>query len=175
MSNWHELEEPAFNELLRLSRLYHREAKRCAVSKAYLGGCVLAGAALEALLIAMVHLYGEEIEAAGRVAKTKGKPKRLLDWNLGELLHAAAGASWLPAGLKPGSQWSARRARIGDHAAALRQTRNLIHPGRYLRDHFRSRVTAKYLSHSLEVLGIAVKHLEARVHESLRRSLEAEA
>ena len=145
------------------------------VRRDYLGGCALAGAALEALLLAMVHLYREEVEAAARVAKVRGKPKPLLEWNLGELLEAAAGASWLPAGLKRGSTWDSRRARIGDYAEALRQIRNLVHPGCYLREHSPSRVTSRYLARSLDIVSVAVEHFEARVHECLRRAMEAEA
>ena len=56
-----ELKEELFQELLRICRLYHREAQRCMEAKSYLAGCVMIGAALEADLIAMCHFYSEEI------------------------------------------------------------------------------------------------------------------
>ena len=62
MPRWFEIPEEQFNELLRLARMYRREAKRCMGSKAYLAGCICAASALEAMLTAMLHMYGDEIE-----------------------------------------------------------------------------------------------------------------
>ena len=171
---WHQLEEIEFNELLRLSRVYYREANRCREAKAYLAGCTMSGAALEALLLAMVNLYPSDVEAAGHLPNSKGKTKPLLDWSLGELVEAAARAGWLPTGLQPGAAWSTISARVGDYARVVQQLRNLVHPGRYVRDHSPSRVTKKYLARSLEIIEVANKYLEARVNESLRRQLEHE-
>ena len=152
--------------------MYDREARRAGEGKAHLAGCVMAGAALEAMLLAMVHLYGDELDARA-IAKAKGKPKQLLNWSFADLLKAARIANWLPAGLELGAKWSGRRARIGDYAEALRQTRNLVHPSRYIQDHSPSRVTKRYLSSSLETLEAAISHLEAKVHDSLRKAMEA--
>ncbi len=169
---WFDLDDKEFSELLRLSRLYHREAIRCEDSKAYLAGCAMAGASLEALLLAMVHMYGDEVEAAGFVAKTgKNQAKELRRWTLSELLQTAAGMHWLPAAIQTQEKWSGRRAKIGDYAKELMKTRNLIHPGRYLRDHSPSRVTQKYLTGSIEVLDAAHEQLQAKVHESLARKM----
>jgi hypothetical protein len=74
---WFDLGEDDFNEVLRLSRMYRREASRCETSKSYLAGCAVAAAALEALLLAMIHIYGDEVESAGLVVKAKGRPKQL--------------------------------------------------------------------------------------------------
>jgi hypothetical protein len=168
---WFDLEEQDFNELLRLSRTYYREAVRCEDSKAYLAGRTMAGASLEALLLAMVHIYGNEVEAAGLVPMLKQKPKGLLHRTLSELLRAAAGMNWLPRELPIGGGWNTRRAKIGDYAEVLRQTRNLVHPARYLRDHSPSRVTKRYLVQSIEILEIASRHLREKVNASLRKDL----
>jgi hypothetical protein len=122
----------------------------------------------------MVHLYSDELDASA-IAKSKGKPKPLLKWSFAELLRAARIANWLPAGLELGAKWSGRRARIGDYAEALRQTRNLVHPSRYVQDHSPSRVTTRYLSSSLETLEAAISHFEAKVHASLRKAMDDEA
>jgi hypothetical protein len=63
---WFDLSEDDFTEVLRLSRVCPREASKCQTSKSYLAGCAVAAAALEALLLAMIHIYAGEIEAAGR-------------------------------------------------------------------------------------------------------------
>jgi len=108
---WHDLQETQFNEILRLSRLYYREANRCRTAKAYLAGCAMSGAALEALLIAMAHLYPDDVEASGALPKSKGKPKPILNWSLSELLLVASRAGWLPAGLESGDDWNTQRAK----------------------------------------------------------------
>ncbi len=58
---WFDLEEQDFNELLRLSRTYYREAVRCEGSRAHLAGCTMAGASLEGLLLTMVHIYNKSL------------------------------------------------------------------------------------------------------------------
>jgi len=171
MSDWFFLEEADYNEILRLSRLYHREAGRCGKAKAYVAGCAMAGAALEAALLAMLHLYGEEVQAAGFAAMKKGQPKQLLEWTLAEMLAVAVRMEWLPAALPRGATWSTRKARIGDYAEWVRQLRNLIHPARYLRDHSPARVTRGYAARSLEIFEAAGQHLLARVEVSMRKDL----
>jgi hypothetical protein len=52
-----ELDDNDQAEILRLARFYLNEAKRCEKAKAYLAGCVMLGAALEASLILMVGMY----------------------------------------------------------------------------------------------------------------------
>ncbi len=54
------LTEEQYNEVFRLSRAYYREAHRCRDGKAYLAGCVMMGAALEASLLAFVDCYIDE-------------------------------------------------------------------------------------------------------------------
>ncbi len=171
---WHELNETQFDELLRLSRLYYREAHRCRSAKAYLAGCAMSGAALEALLIAMAHLYPADVETIGELPKSKGKTKHVLDWSLGELVPVAIRAGWMPVGLTPDEDWSRSRAKIGDYVRVVHQMRNFLHAGRYLKKHSPRRVTKKYLERSLEIVDVANTYLEARVHESLRHQLEDE-
>ncbi len=170
-NSWFHLEERDFEELLRLSRTYHREAVRCEDSKAYIAGCTMAGASLEAALLAMVHLNGDRVAAARLVPMLKQRPKPLLKWTLAELVRAAREMNWLPSGLQIGGAWNTRHAKVGDYAEALRQVRNLVHPARYLQDHSPSRVTKKYLKGSIEILQVASKYLVANVHASLRRDL----
>lgn len=169
-SDWFFLDDDEFKAIMRLVREYHRQAVRCEDAKAYLAGCVMVGAALEAALLAMVHLNGPVVETARLMPKVKGAPKRVLKWSLAELVHAARGMGWLPAGLKLEDRWNGRRAKIGDYAEVLRQLRNLIHPARHL-EHSRSRITKKYLSGALVILDVARKHLGAAVAASIKRTL----
>ena len=66
------LPEEQYNELLRLSRLYRREASRCSDGKSYLAACVMIGAALETDLMAFCHCYSKEIPPDA-IPQYKGK------------------------------------------------------------------------------------------------------
>jgi len=146
-----ELTEEQHNEVVRLSRIYYREAHKCKNGKAYLAGCVMMGAALEASLLAFVNCYPGEALCSRNVPTKKGKTKPLVKWSLAELLAVAKERGWLPSGLSLNEQWAAKKAHIGDYAEALRQTRDLVHPVRYALDLPRRRVTKQYLDISFEI------------------------
>jgi hypothetical protein len=161
-------------ELYRLQRFYWQEALRCEESKAHLAGCVMLGSALETILILMVNVYSEEAEQTGKVPMKKGQPKPLLEWQFVELLRVAKAAQWLPSTLNPDDRWSNRKARIGDYAEVVRQVRNLAHPARYAADHYRSRVTAKYLKRQFDVVLLCRDWLSERNNKSLLEHMKAE-
>jgi hypothetical protein len=164
---WFDLSEDDYNELLRLSRAYRREASRCQTSKSYLAGCAVVAAALEALLLAMIHIYGDEVESAGLVVKTNGRPKQLLKWKLHEMIDVAAKMNWLPLTAKGGKG-------IGTYAHQVRQIRNLLHPARYLQDHSASRITARYLKNCVEIVDSANDWLGTKVDASLIKTMQEE-
>lgn len=147
-------------ELYRLLRFYWREAERCQQARAYLAGSVMAASALEALLIAMVNVYADEVETSGVAPVKKGQSRPLVDWNLSELIKVAKTTKWFPFSLDPKEDWNGRKAKIGDYAEVARMIRNLVHPGCYLREHSPNRVTAKYLHRQLEILSSCRDWLE---------------
>src|SRR6266853_67237 len=159
MSAWYSISDEEFNELLRLSRMYRREALKCKGAKAYLAGCITIASALESVLMAMFHLFGDKVQENCRIPTRNGRPKKLLKWTLNELLRVANEMQWLPRGLGDGEEWKARRARIGDYAEFVRQVRNLVHATRYIKDYGKRRVTKRHLQVSLESVEVAVKHL----------------
>jgi len=171
-NKWFDLEEDEFNQLLRISKFYRKQASFCAESKAYLAGCVMSGAALEAVLITFVHLYGEGAEKNVPLPKKNDSIKPLLDWTLNELIQLARKMTWLPSGLHEGENWNTRKAKIGDYAIVLKEIRNLIHPTRYLKDHSPRRITKKYLSRSLEILDTTLEYLAAHNARELKKKLE---
>jgi hypothetical protein len=105
-----ELTEGQEAELHRLVRYYRSEADRCRKARAYLAGCVMAAAALEAILLLMANAYPEEAVASDQVPQRKQRVKPLVDWTLAELVRVAIAASWLPAGLDLTQDWDHRRA-----------------------------------------------------------------
>lgn len=168
------LTEEEVREFWRLYRLYWREAKRCEKANAYLAGCVMLGSALESLLILMVDIYDDEAVATGKAPKKGGKLKPLLDWNLGELLKVAKSAGWLPAGLDLDDDWDGRKAKVGDYAEVARMVRNLDHPGRYRKGHFRGRVTERYLRRQFDVVEASRDWLAHHNEESLLKHMKEE-
>jgi hypothetical protein len=125
------------------------------------------------------HLHGlvlpKEVFSTSSIPRKKnGKPKELMTWNLAELLKISRELSWFPFGLQSNAKWSFRRAKIGDYTGVLQEIRNLVHAGRYLRKHSPSRVTARYLEQSFDVVDLAVKYLGQRVEESLLKQMENE-
>ncbi len=169
------LTEEEEREFWRLYRFYWREAERCEKAKAYLAGCVMLGSALEALLTLMVNVYDEQAAATGKVPVRRKTPKPLLDWDLGELLRVAKAAGWLPAKLDlHKDEWDGRKAKVGDYAEVGRMVRNLAHPGWYRKEHFRGRITPKYLQQQFEVVGACRGWLAYHNNESLLRHLKEE-
>ena len=169
------LSEEEERELRQLSGYYWKEALRCEEAKAYLAGCVMLGSALETLLMLMVDGYADEVEATGTVPILRnGKSLPLLRWNLSQLLKAAKAAGWLPSGLDTSEKWSTRKAKVGDYAEMFRIVRNLAHPGRYVQDHARSRVTARYLERQFEIALACRDWLAKRNNESLRERMRKE-
>ena len=168
------LSEEEFNELMRLCRLYRREARKCMDAKAYLAACILIGAALEADLLAMCDCFADEIPDRVIPKQKNGTPKPLINWTFYQRLRAARSAGWLPAGLDLEDVWVHRKARIGDYAEVVRQIRNLVHASCYITDFPKQRVTNKRMTICYETLEIASDHLQAKVHADLRAKMEAE-
>ena len=162
-------------ELHRLIRLYRRETDRCRVAKAYVAGCVMAGAVLETALILMVNAYPDEASATNKLAQQDKATKPLVKWNLAELLRVAKAADWLPSALEYGKDdWDRKKAKVGDYAEVLRQMRNLAHPSRYMEDHYGKRVKRRHLELAMETINSASTWLYSRIEKSLIEAMKAE-
>ena len=161
-------------ELYRLSRFYWKEALKCEEAKAFLAGSVMLGSALETLLLLMINVYPEEAELTGCVPMRKGVARPLMQWRLADLLKVAKAAHWLPSGLNLEDDWDRRKAKVGDYAEVVRMVRNLVHPARYVEDHYRNRVTAKYLRRQFDVVLLCRDWLVERNSKSLREHMREE-
>ena len=104
----------------------------------------------------------------------RSKPKPLLKWNLADLVAIAKTANWLPAGLALTDHWDSRKAQVGDHAEVVKMLRNLAHPARYVADHYRKRVTRKYLQRQFEFVLHFRDWLSARNNKSLLEHMKTE-
>lgn len=154
------LEDSQSSELFDIETLYCCEARKCKDAQAYTAGCVMLGAALEANLMAMVTLRPNDVAAWYKQRHPEAKSvKRLIDWNLGELLCVANELGWLPAGETLDANPKDRL--IGAHAQDIRILRNLVHPGRYLKDFPGYRITPDTLIALFKVLDGVYQHLHA--------------
>jgi hypothetical protein len=169
-----ELSDDMYNEILRLARLYQREAERCQESKAYLAGCVMIGAAFEASLLAFANCYLEEVLESTATPRRKTEIKPLVDWSLAELLAVAKERNWLPSALSLDDEWNEAKAKIGDYGEVIRQIRNLVHPARFALDWPRKRITKKYLETAFEILDVANEYLFPKLNKSLWEAIEEE-
>ncbi|HVB82700.1 MAG TPA: hypothetical protein VNE82_22460 [Candidatus Binataceae bacterium] len=158
------LDDLQSSELFNIETLYYCEARKCKDAQAYAAGCVMLAAALEANLMAMVTICANHVAACNKLPRGKKKAvKKLLDWNLGELLNVAIELGWLPAGETLGADpkdWP-----IGAHAQVIRMLRNLIHPGRCLKDFTGYQITADTLTASFKVLDGVYLHLHAALSD----------
>jgi hypothetical protein len=169
------LDEAQERELFRLWNYYLAEARRCEKAEAYLAGCTMVAAALEAMLMLMVNAHSDVVEKMKECPKYIGGIKPLIDWNLGQLLAVAKAAHWLPSTLNPQTdEWSDGKARIGDYAEISRLVRNLIHAGNYVKNHPRKRVTARYLAAQFEILDACAGWLEEHNAQRLLEAMRAE-
>lgn len=169
-----ELGEDQFEDLIRIARIYPREARRCMDAKAYVAGCVMIGAALEANLIGMCHLYYEEIppELIPKIPKSNGKTKHLLKWGLVDLIKIAKKCGWLPSRLTEHDDWNSAKAHIGDYAELLRETRNMVHAGKYISDYTKVKISKRRMEKLFEILEVANDWFSYKVNESLRKTIE---
>ena len=154
-------------EILRLATKYKGEAEKCFGAKAYLSGCVLMGAAMEALLLSMVNCFPEIVASTKCAPKKNGKIKRLERWTFINLLVVAKELNWLPSGLLPEEEWNSANAKIGDYVEVVREIRNLIHPVRYVNDFGRKRFTKKYLEACFKIVDAASDYLSSLINDSL--------
>lgn len=162
-----DLDDAQSQHLYEIETRYWDEACKCQQAGAYIAGCAMLGAALEAGLMAMVIFHASEVAKCNTPSRRKNAPKHLLEWNLGELLGVAREMGWLPAsGVTDRDPilWS-----IGDHAQAVRLLRNLVHPGRYVKDFAGLEVNADELRAAFKVLQGVYVHLHAALSAKRER------
>lgn len=164
-----DLEDSQSRELFNIERRYCCEARKCQQAGAYLAGCVMVGAALEANLMAMVTFHPDEVAAwyMKRYPKKK-KVKGLLDWNLGELLDVANELGWLP--LNGMLDDDTKNWPIGAHARIIQRLRNRVHSCRSLKDDADFQFDADTLAASFNVLDGIYLHLHATLFAKMREA-----
>lgn len=74
-----------------------------------------------------------------------------MQWYTAEILAVAREAKWTPTAL------SSEQDKIGDYTKLLHEIRNLVHPGRYVREHLAQHVTKVYFENADKICQAARK------------------
>ena len=169
----------SFDALVDLMRVYASEAKRCEKQRAYLAGSILYGAALEAALLAMAKCYPSRVR---RTQTYQRQNRRRLDkWSLDLLLKLGRELKWIPSrgpideiarrsGISWDKAWSS--GDLGYLADAVREIRDMVHPGRYIRLWKWVKITKGNYEFCDEVVRFVFDYLRAELEQSVLKSLE---
>ena len=173
------MSEKDFGFLLKLMDYYQEEARKCKQADAHLAGCVVLAAAMEAGLLGMAYCLDTEVR--GTETFQRARDKDLRTWALKRLLDLANEMKWLPSNLPLGKE--ARLSGIkpdeaierGDViylADVVREVRDMIHPGRYVRLWSGVKVTMEYLDSVEERVQIVYDLLYDRLTTVIRNHPE---
>ena len=122
------VDEDTLMRLVSFVNRQHHEAVRCAKAGAYLAAVVFIASAVEGVLLVTALLLRRDLYRRG--LWPEGDPFR---WDLDKLLKLSRDAGWLTANA-PGEVVLLNEGELGDAVYWLKQARNLVHPGAYIRD-----------------------------------------
>lgn len=139
------LEPEQVLKLLKLAHSYHDEADACRKAKAHLASCVTVAASLEAMLTAVVNVFCDEICQTRSVATGSLKLRNLLKWTLADLLKVTKEAQLLPERLNLRAELDRRAVKNPVQTDKILHVRNLLHPGRCVREGSENLITLEEL------------------------------
>jgi hypothetical protein len=144
-----------YAKLVDLINRFDREAQRCAKARAYYAACVLQGAVLEGLLTAVCDGYVNEVSAYLSALPERQRPKgQPVNWTLDQLIKVAVSLNWLP--IRRGQKGPRK---IGDWLNLVKELRNLVHPGKHLRDYPDIYLRKAHFTDSFSIVRAATDHL----------------
>jgi hypothetical protein len=149
-------------EILKLAGAYHEQANACRKAEARLASCVFLEATVEAMLIAVINLFCDKARPVA-IAK-KLKLEDLLKWDLGKLLEVAKDAKLLPEKLNLHPKMDPRPVKDSVATDRIREVRNLVHPGRYVRKPSGKEVTKDELDTQYATCHAAYDYLGKKIN-----------
>jgi hypothetical protein len=157
----------------KMSRYYHREAERCASASAYFSACILAAAALEALLLSYCYVEDRQVRTtlAYKQKKFKAKRNRFSEFNLYQLINIAAELNWIPS---KEIRIDKRTTTLKELLHAVRETRNTIHPAVWAQEGGPFKVKNGRYRFVYEVFDVTREILYQRIISRLRLSMQKE-
>ncbi len=144
-----------FARLVHLIGRFDKEAQRCAKVRAYYAACVLQAAVLEGLLMALCDGYVQGVSGYLSAMPERQRPKgQITNWTLDQLIKVALALNWLP--IRRGQRGPRK---IGDWLSLVKELRNLVHPGKHLRDYPNVRLRKAHFTDSFSIVRAATDHL----------------
>jgi|SRR5208337_139546 len=169
-----------FDFLLEILQIYHDQAVRSKKCRAYLAGCVFLGAAIEGGLLATARCYPSRVRQSLKYRNKRKKDRNLDKWGFLDLLELGRELKWIPSRIPMGKIARASgisvksdlaNGDLGYFADVVREIRNLVHPGIYVRRMRNVRITESYYQFCYEVEGIVFDYLYRKLENSMRRQL----
>lgn len=163
--------------LLEISQYYYHEADRCAKSRAYFSACILAGAALEAMLLSMCYVEDRQVRRSSiykhkvQNKKFKSKRNRFLEFRLHELINIAAELKWIPSNE---IRLEKRRTTLRRLLHDVRNIRNMIHPSVWSKNGGPEKVYKRSYVAAYEVIDLTRDWLLQHVELGLRQHMHKE-
>lgn len=162
--------EARFNYLLKYLDQLHEELDKCESAGAYYAGCFTLGTILEGMLLAMVKCYPDEVEQALKALSAKGE--RIVgppeDWSLAALLKVSFEAGWIPF---KGTD-DPEQGELGDWLLNyVKELRNLIHPGKKIRDYEGLRLSKKHFKRVREYVESVRDVLLSKIEKTLTQTM----
>ena len=163
------LNEKQFQKLNELIAEIEKEIEKCESARAYLAGCILIGAALESLLLAVVDIYPDEVKNAIAEINKQEKKKikfKPLSWGLGLLIEIAIKCNWFP---YKGTQ-GPEEGEIGDWLTKyVKELRDFVHPGRVLRYYIDISIRKEHFESARHLYDVAKQYLRDKIAEDLSK------
>jgi len=170
---------PNDRDLQKLMLFYKAQADRCGKTKAFFAGCLCLGSALEAGLLAMAGCFEEEVREAQTFRKASKKDLR--KWNLDDLLMLASELKWIPSQIAKFRETARaydvhpdealKKGDLAYFARMVKDIRNTIHPGNYLRKWRGTYLGKRYYEFCYTIAELVFDHLGARLEESIAQQI----
>jgi hypothetical protein len=169
----YQLTESQFDELMDYLSLLNKELKKCKKAKAYYAGCFVLGGILESMLLATIYCFPEEVnQAPSRLSKKdSGISESPLHWTLTDMLRISFEAEWFPF---KGTD-DPEQGELGDWLLNfVRELRNLIHPGKKVRDYGNVKISKKHFKVAREFIELATEELLEKIETDLMQAATKE-
>jgi hypothetical protein len=127
----------------------------------------------------MAKIESSQVRRSQKYLSGRKKDRNVDKWSLFDLLELAREVRWIPSKLPMGkvareSGISPKKAQVngdlGYFADVVRDIRNLVHPGAYLRDMKNVKITKSYYEFCYEISADVFDFLRQKEEESIRKS-----
>jgi hypothetical protein len=159
--------------LVQLINFYKTEAEKCKENRAYLAGCVMYGAMLEAILLSMCLCYPDQVrrtEIYKRKYKKRCNINKFLYISLRDLIKIATKLEWLPAKT---DVRKLEEAEIGNLTEIITEIRNLIHPGKWIREkeYKKLRISRRHCEMIFDILQGVNEYLFNKLIKDIKKAI----